>query len=114
MPAAVISRGIYTAKWEAPTRTALYPAILAWELSASIAWAKVVLGIKCIENPVIFLSFNFITFSNSFVVWKSEIKIEFSGNDSISSNVGERTFKIRFAPTKVDFGSDFICAPASE
>ena len=113
MPAAVISKGIYTDKCEAPTRTALYPAILAWELRASILCAKVVLGIKCIEKLVIFLSLNFKTVLVSFVVWKKEINIVSLGNNSISSKVGGTTFNIKLAPLRTDLASSLIWAPAS-
>src|SRR6185437_3301515 len=40
VPAAVISIGKNRPKWSAATSTALYPATLAWEVSASIDWAR--------------------------------------------------------------------------
>ncbi len=44
VPAAVIIIGISFGQWLAPSSTALYPARLAWLLSTSIAWARLIRG----------------------------------------------------------------------
>ena len=49
--------------------------MFAWEERASIFCAKVVLGIRCIENALIFLLVRFLTVSSSLVVWHKETKL---------------------------------------
>ncbi len=49
VPAAVVNMGRNLGRCPAAMRTALYPATVAWEESASIDWARVILGTSSME-----------------------------------------------------------------
>ena len=76
-------------------------------------WANDVLGIRCIEKPVTFLSESLLTRSNSRAVWKREIYIDSSGIEFISSKVAGATFIIISEPFKVLEASGVTTAPPS-